>query len=50
MAIPRPLVAGVDTSVMMAVERDTFPVQKTTKKISLEVIGQEGKVFHDRVA
>ena len=28
MAMPRPLVAGVDTSVMIAVDRDTLPISK----------------------
>ena len=30
MAMPRPLVAGVDTSVMIAVDRDTLPIVKTS--------------------
>ncbi len=37
MAMPRPLVAGVDTSVMMAVDRDTFPV-KRIKKINISFL------------
>ena len=28
MAMPRPLVAGVDTSVMIAVDRDTLPIRE----------------------
>jgi hypothetical protein len=34
MAMPRPLVAGVETSVMIAVDRDTFPSQRTRMSIT----------------